>query len=104
MSFFRYGIKSALVVGVVLMIADAFIPLAHEFGAWPVGCLLAVCYSVSAVMENDRMDKRLKRVLYVYFVAVFVIATAYYDSADAPSTRADWSMPAALKAVGVEKP
>lgn len=103
MSLFRYGIKSALVIGVVLMIADAFIPLAHEFGAWPVGCLFAVCYSVSAVMENDRIDKRLKRVLYLYFVVVFVIANAYYDSADLPPPRADWSMPAALKAVGVEK-
>ncbi len=77
MRFFRYGIKSALVIGVVLMIADAFIPLAHEFGAWPVGCLFAVCYSVSAVMENDRIDKQVKRVMYVYFVAVFLIVDAH---------------------------
>lgn len=104
MRFFRYGIKSALVIGVLLMIADAFIPLAHEFGAWQVGCLFAVCYSVSAVMENDRIDKHVKRVLYVYFVAVFLIATAYYDSADSPSPKADWSMPAALKGAGIEKP
>ena len=55
-------------------------------------------------MENERIDKRLKRFLYVYFVVVFVIATAYYDSADSPPPRADWSMPAALKPMGIEKP
>ncbi len=102
MGFFRYGNKAALVVGVALMIADSFIPLAHEFGAWPVGCLFAVCYSASSVMGNERIGRRLKGILYVYFVAVFVVASTCYDSADLPFRMVDRSIPSVTMFMGID--
>lgn len=102
MGFFRYGNKAALVVGVALMIADSFIPLAHEFGAWPVGCLFAVCYSAWTIMGNAKIGKRLKGILYVYLVAVFVIACTYYDSAALPSWMVDRSIPTVTMFMGVD--
>lgn len=102
MGFLRYGNKAALVVGVSLMIADSFIPLAHEFGAWPVGCLFAVCYTASAIMGNERIGKRLKGILYVYLVAVFVVACTFYDSADLPSRMVDRSIPTVTMFMGID--
>ena len=102
MDFFRYGNKAALMVGVALMVADSFVPLAHEFGAWPVGCLFAVCYSASKVMGNERIGKRLKGILYVYLVAVFVFASTCYDSADLPARMADRSIPTVTRLMGID--
>ena len=102
MGFFRYGNKATLVVGVALMVADSFIPLAHEFGAWPVGCLFAVCYSVSVIRANERISKQLKVVSYVYLVAVFVIAITCYDLKDLPSPDVDRSIPSTMRSMGID--
>jgi hypothetical protein len=102
MSFFQYGNKAALIVGIVLLVADSYIPAAQEFGAWPVGCVFCVWYSASAVKEDERLGKKLKNWLYAYLAVVFVIAISLHDSADSPPHGAPWSSHSSLKAVGVE--
>src|ERR1035437_5982949 len=99
MNFFQYGNKAALVVGIVLMIADSFIPIAHEFGAWQVGCMFCVWYSASAIKEDERINKKLKRWLYAYLAIVFVLAIFLHSSDDSQSRKAPWSIHSSLKAI-----
>jgi hypothetical protein len=102
MSLFQHGNKAALIVGILLLIADGFIPTAREFGAWEVGCMFCVWYSASAVKADERLGKRLKNWLYAYLAAVFVIAIFLHDSADFPSRGVPWSIHSSLKAMGIE--
>ena len=101
MNYFQYGNKAALVVGVILMIADRIIPLAHEFGAWPVGCLFCVWYSASAIKEDVRIGKKLKKWLYIYLAIVFVLAVLLRDSGDSPYQRADRAIASQFRAFGI---
>ena len=101
MNFFQYGNKAALIVGIILMIADSAIPMAHEFGAWQVGCMFCVWYSASAIKEDQRIRKKLKTWLYVYLAIVFVLAVLLRDSVDSPSDRGHWSIHSSLKAIGI---
>ncbi len=102
MRIFQYGNKAALVVGIALMVADSFIPLAQEFGAWQVGCLLCVWYSASAIKEDVRINAKLKKWLYAYLAIVFVFAILLYDSADTQTRNGSWSIQSSLKALGIE--
>lgn len=88
MNLFTYGNKAVLIVGVVLMVADSFVAIAHEFGAWTVGCLFCVGYSASAIRENPRIGKNLKRWLYAYLAIVFVLAVLLDDFIDSRSSNA----------------
>lgn len=53
-------------------------------------------------MGNAKIGKRLKGILYVYLVAVFVIACTCYDSADLPSRMVDRSIPTATMFMGID--
>ena len=99
---FPYGNKAALVVGVLLMVFDNF-PLAHEFGAWPIGCLLCFWYAATAVWEDKRINQKVKIGLFTYLVIVLVIILSLHESADEPAVKADWSLHPALKALGIGK-
>lgn len=101
MRYFQYGNKAALIVGVLLMIADSFISVAHEFSAWPVGCLFCVWYSASAIHEDPRVRKSLKKWLYLYLAVVFVLAITLREAADTPAHRAERVFPTALKVLGI---
>ena len=101
MRFFHYGNKAALIVGVILMVADGFIPMAREFGAWQVGCVFCVWYSASAIREDERINKKLKRWLYAYLAVAFVFAILLHDTADSQLYRRDWSIQSSLKAMGL---
>lgn len=103
MRFFQYGNKAALLVGIILMIADGFTSIAHEFGAWQVGCMFCVWYSVSAIREDERINKKLKKWFYVYLAIVFVLAISLHDSADSPSVRVGKSINQSLKALGIKE-
>ena len=102
MRLFQRGNKAALIVGIILMIADSFVPMAHEFGAWQVGCIFCVWYSVSAIREDERISKKLRRWLYAYLAIVFVFAIALHAYIDAPPSRPHWSINSSLKAMGIE--
>ena len=101
MNYFKYGNKAALVVGVILMIADSAMPVAHEFGAWQVGCMFCVWYSASAIKEDERISKKLKKWLYAYLAIVFVLAIVLHDSDGSPTQRIDRSFASSLRALGV---
>lgn len=101
MNFFQYGNKAALIVGILLMIADRAVDTAHQFGAWPVGCLFCVWYSASAIKEDPRVRKSLKKWLYIYLAVVFVLAIMLRDAGDTPARRVDRGIPSALKAMGI---
>lgn len=103
MRIFSHGNTAALVVGIVLMIADTFIPFAKEFGAWPIGCLFAVLYSASAVRDNAKIKEKAKRWSYVYLVIVFLLFVTFRDSLEAPIQRAEGSIHPALKSLGFDK-
>lgn len=100
MNFFAYGNKAILIVGILLLIADSFIPMAHEFGAWTVGCLFCVGYSASAIRENQRIGKNLKRWLYAYLVIIFVVAVLFNDFIDSRSTKAPRPILSSQQATG----
>jgi hypothetical protein len=102
MIFFQHGNKAALIVGIILMIADGAIPMAREFGAWTVGCLFCVWYSASAIREDGRIKKTLKKWLYVYLAIAFVFAVSLHDFVDIRSGGAHWSIQSSLKAVGID--
>ena len=101
MNYFQYGNKAALIVGILLMIADSVFPEAHQYSAWPVGCLFCVWYSASAIREDPRVRKNLKKWLYIYLAVVFVGAIALRDAADTPAQRADRAIPSVFKALGI---
>ncbi|MEO8411451.1 MAG: hypothetical protein ABI478_12855 [Propionivibrio sp.] len=103
MRIFRHGNTAALIVGIALMLADNVIPFANEFGAWPIGCLLAVWYSASAIRENERFSKKMKRWSYIYLAIVFVVFVSFRDLLEAPVRKMDWSTHSALKSLGVDK-
>jgi hypothetical protein len=98
MNFFRYGNKAALVVGVILMMVDSATPIAHEFGAWQVGCMFCVWYSGSAIKDDERIGKKLKRWLYAYLAVVFVLAVLLHESVDSSPPRTERSISSSLKA------
>ncbi len=102
MRLFHYGNNATLIIGILLMIADGFIPMAREFGAWPVGSLFCVWYSASAIKEDERIGKKLKRWRYVYLAIVLVLANWFYVSANSPSYGGHWSIQSSLKAMGVD--
>ena len=79
MNFFKHGNKAVLIIGILLMIADSFFTMAHEFGAWLVGCLFCIGYSATAIREDERINKNLKRWLYAYLAIVFVFAVLLDD-------------------------
>lgn len=99
---FRYGNKAALIVGVLLLFLDG-VPLAHEFGAWPIGCVLCFWYSATAVWEDPRLKPGIKYGLLAYLVIVLLVVLSLYQSSDEPGGRNDWSFPPALKAMGFGK-
>lgn len=101
MNFFHYGNKAALVIGVILMIADSAIPGAREFGAWPVGCMFCVWYSASAIREDGRVNPKLKRWLYAYLAVVFVLAIMLHNAVDSASPHTGRSIAASFKALGL---
>jgi hypothetical protein len=102
-NLFRYGNKAALIVGVLLLFLDS-VPLAHEFGAWPIGCLLCFWYSATAVAEDQRIGLKVKYGLIAYLVIVLLILLFHSMSGeDESSGTPDWSLPPALKAMGVGK-
>lgn len=70
---------AVLIIGTLLMIADSFFAMAHEFGAWLVGCLFCIGYSATAIREDERINKNLKRWLYAYLAIVFVFAVLFDD-------------------------
>jgi len=100
MNLFTHGNKAVLIVGILLMIADNFVTMAHEFGAWIVGCLFCVGYSASAIRENERIPKNLKRWLYAYLVIVFVLAVLLDDFIDSQSTKGYRSILSSQQATG----
>lgn len=101
MNYFQYGNKAALIVGVLLMVADNIFPVAHQYSAWPVGCLFCVWYSASAIREDPRVRKGLKKWFYLYLALVFIAAIALRDAADTPVSRATHAIPSAFKALGI---
>lgn len=101
-NLFRYGNKAALIVGILLMLVDD-IPLAREFGAWSIGCLFCFWYSATAVYEDTRLSKKVKYGLYVYLVAVLLLLLSLHDSGEDQGTRSDWSLPPAIKMMGLGK-
>ena len=103
MHIFRYGNLAALIVGIALMIADNFVPLANEFGAWPIGCLFTVWYSASSIRENHRFSAKMKRWSYVYLAIVFVLFVSFRDDLEAPIQKVGSSIHPSLKSLGVEK-
>jgi len=98
---FRYGNKAALIVGVFLMLIDT-VPLAHEFGAWPIGCLLCFWYSATAVSEDPRLNRKVRFGLFAYLIIVLVVVLSLHGSGDEEPGKHDWSLPSALKSMGVE--
>ena len=98
----RYGNKAALVVGVVLMLLDT-IPLAHEFGAWNIGCLLCVWYSATAIQEDSRISRKIKLSLFAYLAIVLVLAVWLHESGEEQAGTRDWSLHPALNAMGIGK-
>lgn len=98
---FRYGNKSALVVGIVFMLLDNW-PLAHEFGAWPIGCLLCFWYSATAVFEDPRLKPKVKYGLYAYLIIVLGVILYAHGSVSEESGKSDWSFPPALKSIIME--
>lgn len=101
MNFLRYGNKAALIIGVILMIADSAIPVAHEFGAWQVGCMFCVWYSASAIKEDERIGKKLKKWLYGYLAVVFVLAILLHEAVDSSPPQSGRSIASSLKALGI---
>lgn len=101
MNFFHYGNKAALLIGVLLMIADSAFPASQEFGAWQIGCLFCVWYSVSAIREDARVGKKLRLWLYGYLAVVFMLAIHLHSSADSSPLTQDQTVAASLKAFGI---
>jgi len=97
---FRYGNKAALIVGIFLMLIDEY-PLAHEFGAWNIGCLLCVWYSATAIQEDSRIGKKIKYMLFTYLAIVFVLAVSLHESGEQPAGKRDWSLHPALRTMGI---
>ena len=48
----RRGNKAALIVGILFFVADNYLPLFHEFGAWIIGCLFCFYYSATAISTS----------------------------------------------------
>lgn len=96
----RYGNKAALVVGVLFMLIDN-VPLAHELGAWNIGCLLCVWYSASAINEDSRIGRKMKYVLFAYLAIVLVVVLSLHESGDQQVRTTDGSLHPALRAMGV---
>ena len=101
-NLFRYGNKAALIVGVLLLFLDN-IPLAHEFGAWPIGCMLCFWYSATAVWEDQRIGPKVKYALIAYLVIALLILLFYPGFGEDQGEKPDWSLPPALKSMGVGK-
>ena len=89
MTFFRHGHTPLLIVGTALLIADRFLPVAHDFGGWPVGCLFCVLYSASAIRENTRLTSGLKRAIYLYLAVVLAFAIALDHTPPSPERKAN---------------
>ena len=101
MNFLHYGNKAALLIGVLLMIADSVFPASQEFGAWQIGCLFCVWYSVSAIREDARVSKKLRLWLYAYLALVFVLAIHLHGSADSVPMKQDRTVASSLRAFGI---
>jgi len=101
-NLFRYGNKAALIVGALLLFLDN-VPLAHEFGAWQIGCLLCFWYSATAVVEDQRIDRKVKYGLIAYLVIALLVLLFHGGFGEDPSGTPDWSLHPALKAMGVGK-
>jgi hypothetical protein len=98
----RYGNKAALVVGVLFMLIDD-LPMAHELGAWGIGCLLCVWYSASAIHEDSRINRKVKYGLFAYLAIVLVLALWLHGADDEQAGTRDWSLHPALNAMGIGK-
>lgn len=101
MNFLHYGNKAALLIGVLLMIADSVIPASQEFGAWQVGCLFCVWYSVSAIREDARVSKKLRLWLYGYLAVVFVLAIYLHGSADSSLLTQGRTLASSVRVFGI---
>ena len=102
MNFFKHGNKAVLIIGILLMIADSFFTMAHEFGAWLVGCLFCIGYSATAIREDERINKNLKRLLYAYLAIVFVFAVLLDDFFRSRPTNAYRPILSSQQAAGIE--
>lgn len=100
---FRLGNKAALIVGILFFIADNFLPLFHEFGAWIIGCLFCFYYSYSAISQEERASKRLKYALYALLLVLLVAALSLHDAEDLPVFQRDASVNPVLKLMGMDK-
>ena len=101
MNVFHYGNKAALLIGILLMIADSVFPASQEFGAWQIGCLFCVWYSVSAIREDARVSKKLRLWLYGYLAVVFVLAIHLHGSADSSPLTQGQSVASSMRAFGI---
>ena len=101
-NLFRYGNKAALIVGILLMLVDD-LPLAHDFGAWTIGCLFCFWYSATAVHEDQRLSRKVKYGLFAYLVVVLLLLLLLHESGAEPSTRSDGSLNPVLKMMGIGK-
>ena len=102
MNFFKHGNKAVLIIGILLMIADSFFAMAHEFGAWLVGCLFCIGYSATAIREDERINKNLKRWLYAYLAIVFVFAVLLDDFFGSRPSNAYRPILSSQQAAGIE--
>ena len=99
----RLGNKAALIVGILFFVADNYLPVFHEFGAWIIGCLFCFYYSASAISQEERASKKLKYSLYGLLFLLLVAALSLHEIDDQPIYKRDWSLHPALKIMGVEK-
>ena len=99
----RLGNKAALIAGILFFIADNYLPLFHQFGAWIIGCLFCFYYSATAISQEERASKRLKYSLYALLFLLLVAALSLHDTEDRPLFRQGWSEHPALKFFGFEK-
>ncbi|MFT3848457.1 MAG: hypothetical protein QM739_07185 [Propionivibrio sp.] len=100
---FRLGNKAALIIGILFFIADNFLPLFHEFGAWIIGCLFCFYYSASAISQEERASKRLKYGLYALLFVLLVAALSLHDADELPVFRRDGAVHPVLKFMGMDK-
>jgi len=99
----RRGNKAALIVGILFFIADNFLPVFHEFGAWIIGCLFCFYYSATAISQEERASKRLKYSLYALLLLLLIAALALHDVEETPVFKRDASVNPVLKLMGVDR-
>ena len=92
-----------LIVGILFFIADNYLPVFHEFGAWIIGCLFCFYYSATAISQEERASKRLKYSLYALLLLLLIAALALHDVEEAPIFKRDASINPVLKFMGVDR-